>query len=120
MNQPKKVLELGVEGGSIAIFKILDKENNDWYYHNVNEMSYDDFDLPGVNKNSKYAMSFAEAMIRMIGEYNNALEFYPLYIDLENRDVIIELIKQTINSNPYFDYARWAELLQVETDELKS
>ena len=120
MNNTKKVLELGAEGGSISIFQFIDAENKDWYYYNVNEMSYEDLGLSGVNKNSEYAMSFAEAMIRMLGKYPNALEFYPLYVDLENKNVLIEVIKQTIKNNDYFDYQRWAELLEIGIEELKN
>lgn len=118
MKNQEKILELGVEGGSITIFKFYDKKGNDWYYHHTQEMGWEDLGLNGVDRKSKdISMSFPEAMVTMIGKYENAMSFYPVFVDLKYKGVIIEFLKG-YRKDIEMSKERWFELLNINEDEL--
>jgi len=118
MKNQEKIIELGVEGGSISIYKFLDKKGDDWYYHHTQEMSWEDLGINGTDKKSNHiSMSFPEAIFEMLGKYENAMTFYPVYINLEFKTVIIELLKQS-RKEIEMNKERWFELLKIDEREL--
>ena len=118
MKNQEKIIELGVEGGSVSIFKYLDKKGDDWYYHHTQEMNWDDLGLNGVEKKSKHhSMSFPEAMIRLLGDYEYAMSFYPVFVSLKYKPVIVEFLKQYRNEIEMHK-ERWFELLKIEESDL--
>ena len=42
MTNKTKVFELGAEGGSLTVYQFLDDKNNDWYFHNVRDMGFEE------------------------------------------------------------------------------
>ena len=118
MNKLEKIIKLGVEGGSVAIYKYYDKKGDDWYFHRVQEMSYVELDLSGVDKKSKHiSMSFPEAMINLLNEYSNAMSYFPVFVNLDYKPVIIEFLKahrEEIEMNKN----EWFELLGIDDSDL--
>lgn len=118
MKNQEKIIELGVDGGSVTIFKFYDKNGNDWYYHHTQEMCYEDLGLSGIDKKSKdFSMSFPEAMIKMIKEYNNVMSFYPVFCNLNFQPVIVEFLKAYRNDIA-MNKERWFELLEIDESTL--
>ena len=118
MKNLEKIIELGVEGGSVSIYKYLDEKGNDFYYHHTQEMGWDDLELQGVDNRSKYtSISFPEAMIVMIGEYNNAMSFYPVFVHLDFKPVIVEFLK-SYRKDIEMQKDRWFEILKIEETDL--
>ena len=119
MNKEEKLFELGVDGGSVAIFKYFDIKGNDWYFHRTQEMSYEDFNINGIDrKNKQTSASFPEAIIRLLNEYPDSLSYYPVFISEEVASVVIEVIKacpKDIDNSK----ERWLELLSITEDDLK-
>lgn len=119
MKNQEKIIELGVEGGSVTIFKFYDEKGNDWYYHHTQEMSYEDLGLNGTDKTSKHiSMSFTEAMLTMIKEYNNVMSFYPVYCNLDFQPVIVEFLK-AYKDDISWNKERWFELLKIDESTLE-
>ena len=109
-----KIIKLGVEGGSISIYKFLDEKGNDWYYYNTQVMSYDGLGLNGVDRKSKdNFMSFPEAMVTMLGEYKNSMSYYPVYINLDFQPVIVAFLK-AYRKDITMHKERWFELLEIK------
>lgn len=121
MKENKKYFEVGAEGGSLAIYQIIDDENKEWYFHEVSEMGLKD-EVDGVYKKSGYSMSFAEDFIKLLAEYRYMFELYPLYADEDCVNVVLLFLKDYLkkNTSNYFDKHRWAEVLQVAVEELDS
>lgn len=121
MTNHTKIIEMGAEGGSITLYKCIDKKNEDWYYHSVSEMAYEDLDVEGIDKKSKYSMSMAEAFIKMQGEYNNIFSLYPLFVHPEYKIIVLALLEEYVNNiDEHIDYYQWANVLEMEVEELKN
>ena len=118
MNKKTKVLEIGAEGGSIAMYQDFDAKNKDWYIYSVNDMGLDD-DLSGVNKDSNYSMSYVEAFFKMLMAYPNLLDLYPLYVHSDFVHPTTTIIKEITINKDYINYTAWAEVLQVTEDDLR-
>jgi diacylglycerol kinase family enzyme len=113
-----RVFELGAEGGSLSIYQFLDKDNKDWYFHNVNDMGLDD-EIPATNRNSEYSMSYAEAFIKMQTKYPNLFNLHPLYVHPDFVNETILFLKECLVENKeYVDYYTWAAVLKVREEEL--
>jgi len=120
MKNKTKVFELGAEGGSLSIYQFLDKENNDWYFHNVNDMGFEDEDIPPTNRDSAYSMSYAEAFIKMQAAYPYLFNLHPLLVHPDFADVTIFFLKECPEGDKeYVNYHQWAEVLKVALEELK-
>lgn len=114
MKNQEKIVELGTEGGSVAIYKFCDEKGKDCYYHQTEEMSYEDLDLSGVDRKSKQiSMSFRKAMLTMIKEYNNVMSFYPVYCNMEFQTEIVEFLKK-YRDDIAMHKERWFELLKID------
>ncbi len=119
MKNQEKIIELGVDGGSVTIFKFYDEKGKDWYYHHTLEMSYEDLGLNGTDKKSTHiSMSFPEAMLRMINEYDNVMSFYPIYCNLDFQPVIVEFLK-AYKDDISMNKQRWLELLKIDESTLE-
>jgi len=114
-----KVFELGAEDGSLSIYKFIDKDNKDWYFHNVNDMGFEDEDIPPTNRDSVFSKSYAEAFIKMLAEYPYVLSLYPLFVHPDVVNVTMLFFKVNSKSIEYIDYHIWAEVLKVKVEELK-
>jgi len=121
MNKNKIYIELGAEGGSLTIYQMIDHENNDWYFHEVNDMGLDD-EVSGVQKTSKYSFSFAEDFIKLQYHYPQLFELYPLYVDENCVKVVLLFLQEYLKNNAtaYIDKQRWAEVLNVTIGEIES
>lgn len=121
MKNKTKVFELGAEGGSLTIYQMIDPENKDWYYHEVHDMGLED-EVSGVFKKSTYSMSFAEGFIKLLHDYPQLFELYPLYADEGCVNVVLLFLKDYLknNASAYFDKQRWAEVLNVSVEEIES
>ncbi len=111
-NKNEKILELEAEGGSITLFKTYDKNDDEWYFHKTNEMSYDDLRINGTDKNSKFSMSFPEALLTALIEYPNLLDLFPLFVNEDYKSVIIEFLRQ--KKNELQNLNNWEDILQIE------
>jgi hypothetical protein len=121
MTNHTKIIEMGAEGGSITLYKCIDKKNEDWYYHSVSEMAYEDLDIEGVDKKSKYSMSVAEAFIKMQAEYNNIFSLYPLMAHSDYKYIALSLLEEYVNNiDEHIDYYQWANVLEMQVEELKN
>lgn len=113
-----KVFELGAEGGSLSIYQFLDKDNKDWYFHNVNDMGLDD-EIPTTIRNSEYSMSYAEAFIKMQTKYPKLFNLHPLYVHPDFVNETILFLKECLVENKEsVDYYTWAAVLKVSEEEL--
>ncbi len=121
MTNYNKIIELKAEGGSITLFQCFDEKNQDWYYYNIQEMSYENLDLSGINKNSKYSMSLAEVFIKMQAEYNNVFSLYPLQVHPDYKKAILGLLQEYVNKvDRNIQHYQWAKVLGItETDLIK-
>lgn len=121
MKNQTKILEMGAEGGSITLFQIKDKKDTDWYFHSVHEMAYMDLDLEGIDRNSQYSMSIAEAFIKMQGEYKNVFSLYPLMVHSDYKYIVLALLEEYVkNIDENIDYQTWAHVLEMKEEELKN
>ncbi|WP_248722734.1 hypothetical protein [Seonamhaeicola sp. ML3] len=121
MKNHTRIIEIGAEGGSITLYKYIDKKNEDWYYHSVSEMAYEDLELEGINKKSKHSMSIAEAFIKMQREYNNVFSLYPLFVHPEYKFIALALLEEYVNIiDEHINYYQWANVLEMEVEELKN
>lgn len=121
MTNHTKIIEIGAEGGSITLYKCTDKKNEDWYYHSVSEMAYEDLDIEGIDNNSKFSMSLAETFIKMQGEYNNVFSLYPLMVHHDYQLIALGLLEEYVASvDKNIDYHQWANVLGMEEHELKN
>ena len=93
MEKTTTYFELGAEGGSLTIYMMIDHENKDWYYHKVNDMGLDN-EVSGVQKKSKYSMSFAEDFIKLQHQYPQLFELYPLHADEGCVNVVLLFLKE--------------------------
>lgn len=118
MKNHEKIIELGAEGGSVSIFLFYDEKGNDWYYHQVQEMSFEDVGISGVDRKSKFSKSLVEAMLRMINEYSCAMRLYPVYCNLSFKPVIVEFLK-SYRSDIEMHKKQWFELLQLNEFDLE-
>ena len=118
MKDLEKIIELGVEGGSIAIYMYFDEKRHDLYYHQVNEMGWEDLEISGINRKSKQiSISFPEAMMRMIQEYPDVMSYYPLITNPKYRLTIIEFLK-TSRKEIEFHKDEWFKLLNIQESDL--
>lgn len=114
------LLEIGAEGGSISLYKCFDDQNQDWYYFNTQEMAFDDLEMSGVNKNSKYCMSSAEALLKMQHQYQNVWDLYPLYVHEDLHELLIVFLEAHLKEEkPYFDFYTWSKVLSMTEVDLK-
>lgn len=108
----EKIFELGAEGGSLTIYKITEGKNQDWYFHRTIEMAFQEFDLNGIDKSSIFSMSFPEAMFKLLNQYPYCLNLYPLYVNDNYKEVVIEFLKQKVNEID--NIQTWENLLGIE------
>lgn len=100
---------------------VLIKKNEDWYYHSVSEMAYEDLDIEGIDKKSKYSMSVAEAFIKVQAEYNNIFSLYPLMVHSDYKYIALALLEEYVNNiDAHIDYYQWANVLEMQVEELKN
>jgi hypothetical protein len=114
-----KVFELGAEGGTLTVYQMIDQKNNDWYFHEVNDMGMDD-EVSGVQKTSKYSSSFADDLIKLQYHHPHLFELYPLYVDESCVNVVILFLQEYLknNTSAHVDKQRWAAVLNITVEEI--
>lgn len=121
LRDQKKVFELGAEGGSIAIYSVRNNKTcTSWYYFEINDMGFEEEDIPPTHRKSEYSYTFMEALIRLKDDKPNFFRLYPLLINEDfQQDVISVLRLMKDNSGFKLDYKSWSDVLKISKVELK-
>lgn len=94
-----KLLELGVDGGSITVFIKLENHHKGRYYYLVNEMYDDDIEILDLNKNAIYSFTFIECMLKLMAKYTVIFYFHPLYIHKDYCNQVLFLLNDYLKVN---------------------
>ena len=90
----KKVFALGGEGGSIAIYSDHNEETGTpWYYFEVNDMGFEEEDIPPTCRKSEISYIFWESLMKLILDKPYFYKLYPLFVAKDYRNGIISLFR---------------------------
>jgi hypothetical protein len=117
----KKVFELGAEGGSIAIYSVHNNKTcTSWYYFEINDMGFEEEDIPPTQRKSEYSYTFWEVLIRLKDDKPNFFRLYPLLIDEDFQEDVISVLRlMKSNSDFKLDYSSWSKIFKISEVELK-
>lgn len=121
MKDHANLLEIGAEGGSIPLYKYFDDNNQGcYYYNNTQEIVFENLSIVGTDKNSSYSMSSAEAIIKVLTEFPNVLDLYPLYAHEDIQELVLVFIAVHVKEeNHYFNFYNWVKVLELSEEELR-
>lgn len=123
LNSRMKVFELGAEGGSIAIYSEHNNGNNiftSWYYFEINEMGFEEEDIPPTHIKSEYSYTFWETMMRLKKDKPWFFRLYPLLVDKSFHSDIISVFRLLNDTQDFeLDYGSWSRVLDITTEELR-
>lgn len=120
LNSRMKVFELGAEGGSITIYSERNNISSSWYYFEINEMGFEEEDIPPTNRKSEYSYTFWETMMRLEKDKPLFFKLYPLLVDKSFHSDIISVFRLLNDSQDFeLDYGSWSRVLDITPEELQ-
>lgn len=114
-----KVFEVGGEGGSISIFSENKESRTPFYYFEVNDMGFEEEDIPPTCRKSEISYTFWESLMKLRLDKPYLYKLYPHFVAKDYRNDIISLFRLLKEDERIeLNYISWSVVLGISKEEL--
>jgi len=116
-----QIFQVGAEGGSITLYKIYDEDTDSYrFFHNVQEMAYEDLDFEATNRDSEFSHTLIGAFQKLQQEFAYVWSMHPTFVGSEVKELVISFLKEhLVTERKDFSSERWEQILKLDRNDLR-